>query len=60
LADVRDTIRLKLALFVGERNVFSRTADVCVEPKPNLVVVFAAVIVVDHPSSSTGASCPMD
>jgi hypothetical protein len=33
---------------------------VCVEAKSNLVIVLAAIIVVDHPSSSAGSSYSVD
>ena len=59
-ADGHNAISLQLAVFVGKRHVFSWAEDVCVEAKPNLVVVFATIIVVDHPSSSAGSSCAVD
>jgi hypothetical protein len=34
------------AIFVGERNVFSWSEDVCVEPETDLVIVSAPVVVV--------------
>jgi hypothetical protein len=59
-ADGHDAISLQLAFFVGKRHVFSWAEDVCVKAKPNLVVVFATIIVVDHPSSSAGSSRAVD
>ena len=59
-ADGHDAISVQLAFFVGKRDVFSWAEDVCVKAKPNLVVVFATIIVVDHPSSSAGSSRAVD